>query len=245
MPLGYFTDSTPLTPLRDPFNVLVDAVNANETAITDLGQSRAIQTFRWADASERSSQTGMVAGDAGYQTDMGMDYIYTGSAWRMNTGGLIHLNSHTFSSASSVVADDFSNAFPGYRLRLRAEFSTTATATGVLRSSGSDLTGANYDRQQLWGSTATPGAVGAVGETSFLNLSFTNRNRAAVDIELFSVREASPTILQATITPHGGGTLLSGVYGGVYTQNTVIDGMKFVTTAGTMTGTLDVYGYVR
>lgn len=81
MPLGYFTDSTPLTPLRDPFNVLVDGINAVETAVGDLEDSRALQTFRWADTSERNAQTGMQAGDVGYQLDNDSYYWYSGSAW--------------------------------------------------------------------------------------------------------------------------------------------------------------------
>lgn len=39
MPLSYFTNSTPLTPLRDPFNLLVDAINegdANALVVADL-----------------------------------------------------------------------------------------------------------------------------------------------------------------------------------------------------------------
>ena len=82
MTLGHFTDSTPLTPLRDAFNVLVDAVNANETAISDATDARQIQTFRWADSTERAAQTGMQAGDIGYQIDTTVLYRYNGSAWR-------------------------------------------------------------------------------------------------------------------------------------------------------------------
>jgi len=85
MPLGYFTDSTPLTPLRDPFNVLVDAVNANETAIGN----RQIQTFRWANATERGAQVGMQAGDVGYQSDDTTYYRYNGSAWKAWRSGRI------------------------------------------------------------------------------------------------------------------------------------------------------------
>lgn len=81
MPLGYFTDSTPLTPLRDPFNVLVDGVNAVEAAVEGLEESRAIQAFRWADATARAAQTGMVAGDTGYQIDNTITYRYNGAAW--------------------------------------------------------------------------------------------------------------------------------------------------------------------
>jgi hypothetical protein len=47
-------------------------------AITD---NRQIQTFRWANAAARAAQTGMVAGDMGYQVDTGIQYQYTGSAW--------------------------------------------------------------------------------------------------------------------------------------------------------------------
>ena len=72
MPLGYFTDSTPLTPLRDPFNVLVDGIN-------NIASTREIQTFRWADATERAAQTGMQAGDQGYQSDNSTSWVYTNS----------------------------------------------------------------------------------------------------------------------------------------------------------------------
>ena len=82
MPLGYFTDSTPLTPLRDPFNVLVDGINAVES---DLGE-RQIQTYRWANAAARTAQTGMIAGDMGYQIDTDVLYRYSGSTWSPYAG---------------------------------------------------------------------------------------------------------------------------------------------------------------
>jgi len=70
MPLGYFTDSTPLTPLRDPFNVLVDGINS-------IASTREIQTFHWADATARAAQTGMVAGDQGFQQDNQSQWTYS------------------------------------------------------------------------------------------------------------------------------------------------------------------------
>lgn len=106
MPLGYFTDSTPLTPLRNPFNVLVDGVNANETSITDLGQSRAIQTFRWANATERTAQTGMQAGDMGYQVDTGTQYRHAGGAWVPSPQALIATRTST---TPAVGAASFAN----------------------------------------------------------------------------------------------------------------------------------------
>lgn len=82
MVLGYFTDSTPLTPLRDPFNVLVDEINDNAALITS---QRQVYTFRWADTTARNAQTGMRAGDTGFQVSttlgVGIVFYYTGSTW--------------------------------------------------------------------------------------------------------------------------------------------------------------------
>lgn len=52
--------------------------NALTGAITD---SRAIQTFRWANSTERAAQAGMVAGDIGIQVDNMVSYRYSGTAW--------------------------------------------------------------------------------------------------------------------------------------------------------------------
>lgn len=37
--------------------------------------------YRWADAAARAAQTGMVAGDVGYQTDTSVEYKYNGTNW--------------------------------------------------------------------------------------------------------------------------------------------------------------------
>lgn len=45
------------------------------------GPGTSITYFRWADATERAAQTGMVAGDRGYQLDNGITYQRIGSEW--------------------------------------------------------------------------------------------------------------------------------------------------------------------
>lgn len=210
----------------------------------DFEATRQIQTFRWADAAARAAQTGMVAGDRGYQIDTGLDYIYTGSAWGINTGGLLLIKSYSFSAASSLTVDDFSDAFPGYLLKIRAEFSAAAYLNAVLRAGGSDLTGANYDRQILQGSASAAASAGATGQTSANFITFAARDRISVAAEITGAREAIPTMIEASGSAHGGG-LIVGRYTSVYTPTTIIDGIKFSPNTGTMTGTLDVYGYVR
>lgn len=78
MVLGYFTDSTPLTPLRDPFNVLVDEINDNAALVAGQQQN---YNFRWANAAARTAQAGMRVGDFGYQVDTTVTYRYSGSTW--------------------------------------------------------------------------------------------------------------------------------------------------------------------
>lgn len=239
----YYRDTSTPASLETESALQADSVDdALTLAITG---NRQIQTFRWANAAARTAQTGMVAGDTGYQTDTAMEYIYTGSAWRVNTGGLVLLESGTFTTASSITSDPFSSAFDGYLIRLRADFSTAAFISAVFRASGSDLTDANYDRQILQGSASTAAAAEATGQTAMSSLTMASRNRASASINIFSARSARATMLEADITAHGGGSTVRGTYGGVYTPTTAIDGIKFTTNTGTATGAYSVYGYVR
>ena len=64
------------------FNTAFAAVG---TAFSGFTGTRQIQTFVWADNAARTAQTGMTAGDEGYQTDTDTVYRYDGAAWV--TGG--------------------------------------------------------------------------------------------------------------------------------------------------------------
>ena len=44
--------------------------------------TRVIKTYKWADNAARTAQTGMGAGDEGYQTDTDTGYRYDGTDWR-------------------------------------------------------------------------------------------------------------------------------------------------------------------
>lgn len=48
--------------------------------IDDQMATRQIQSYRWANAAAKTAQTGMAAGDLGYQIDTGIHYRYT-TAW--------------------------------------------------------------------------------------------------------------------------------------------------------------------
>ena len=50
-------------------------------AFAAIGNTRQIKTYKWADNAARTAQTGMGAGDEGYQTDTDTYYTYDGAAW--------------------------------------------------------------------------------------------------------------------------------------------------------------------
>lgn len=56
-------------------------INTIVAAIQALFNARAAQSYRWADATARNTQTGMVIEDTGYQTDNGITYRYSGTTW--------------------------------------------------------------------------------------------------------------------------------------------------------------------
>lgn len=52
-----------------------------DTALTTFSNSRAIRTYKWADAAARAVQTGMTEGDIGDQADTDVTYRYNGTSW--------------------------------------------------------------------------------------------------------------------------------------------------------------------
>lgn len=70
----YYADGT--TPAS-----LADITAAMATSVQNALNLREGHSFSWANSAGRSAQTGMAAGDIGYQIDTDVFYIYTGAAW--------------------------------------------------------------------------------------------------------------------------------------------------------------------
>lgn len=73
----YLDNSSPasLIPFSDTLATSVqEALNARS-------EGQQLRTYRWADASEQASQSGMQAGDMGYRVDEGFTYVWNGVSW--------------------------------------------------------------------------------------------------------------------------------------------------------------------
>lgn len=62
---------------------LAQLAGSVQDAFDGSREDRQLQTFDWANSSERTSQAGMTEGAIGYQRDTDVYYTYTGTAWAL------------------------------------------------------------------------------------------------------------------------------------------------------------------
>lgn len=165
-----------------------------ESAETVLG-NREIQTFQWADSAARAAQTGMVAGDLGYQADTDTYYRYTGSVWGLlatglavgstqarglsvsNTGTSASMDANgrvAFTACTVVTVWGLSADYDIYEFDL-SSVGTAATMTiNLTNASGSPNSGSVYDRTELTGRNGGASSSTSTAQTGWLIGGFAN-----------------------------------------------------------------------
>jgi len=210
--------------------------------------TRVIKTFKWADNAARTAQTGMTAGDEGYQTDTDTAYRYDGAAWVSPLASTLItvtrlVETQRFTSATSVVLDDvFDSGSDIYQIVLSSKGSNSSVSF-QLRAGGVDTT-VGYDRTE---------ALNRDGSSSSSTL--TNNNPLVVSgvtsgllqSELLVTNPAS--LVETRIVGHtgshtnpGGQNILNALVGayGSHRGVTSFDGFKILFSA-TQTGFISVY----
>ena len=103
-----------------------DAFAAVGNAVVAVENVRQIQTYKWADNAARTAQTGMVAGDEGYQTDTGAAYRYDGAAWVLVADAT---QTVTVTPANSVDWSSVQARLTGTRVFIQGTVSRTSDIT--------------------------------------------------------------------------------------------------------------------
>jgi hypothetical protein len=155
----YPVSTDPVAPLETVFanmaNSVQDAFDGFRGDWNNFEVGHAIKTYRWADATERTSQTGMQAGDVGYQEDTGVQYQYSGSAWVALPGG----------ATAQLVKNSTTWSFPNSALtQLISTYFDTDVSENVTVTTGSDtrLTIVRPGRYRVYGQvTFSNNATGA------------------------------------------------------------------------------------
>jgi hypothetical protein len=208
-------------------------------------QDQVVMTF--AGSAARSSAIGTANFEEGmtsYLTDTDKMEVYNGTNWvsvaPTTSQGLTLINTTSFSGvASQSINDVFSATYDNYRIVLQLTVATGgANIFGRLRVSGTDTT-TNYQSAVVFvpyaASTTVTGVNAVLGTTG---LFFVNEAGSSV-VDLFS-----PFLTQQTRV----NGLYQGPADGSYvaskqTSSTSFTGITFYPSAGTITGTVSIYGY--
>jgi hypothetical protein len=164
-------------------------------------------------------------------------------------GGLVLLNTTSFTAQASVSFNNvFTSTYDNYKIIFHA---TANIATGTLqlrlRSSGTD-TSANYRSERVIGIDTTLQAYPNVSGTDDFHIGNVHINGSGTTVINLDVY--SPAVARTTLV-EGSGGLSEGanpnqqqlnVYG-LQTDAPAFDGFTILPSAGTITGTVKVYGY--
>jgi len=167
----------------------------------------------------------------------------TGGTATVNGSGAI-----SFTTASTIALNGvFSSTYRNYKLVLNID---TASVTNAgfyeqLVASGTAATTGLYNWAGTWGTSAGagPGLIAGASQTSWYVVEMVS-GYAAIN----HVQELFNPFLTKETAISGSGTTYSNAwrgvtYGGFHQSTTSYDGVKFTATSGTVTGTLQIFGY--
>ena len=177
-----------------------------------------------------------------YLQDTNATEYWDGSAW-VAAGvapGLVHINTTTFSTVSSVSLNSiFSSTYTHYRVLIDSTHSTQTEMRIRLRASGTDST-TNYYAKLIYSrfdaTTVNGDAVINNGDNWWAGMGSTTRG---ISLDIFNPFEAVPTRVSNVTGDNNHGSA-----GGAYhSASTSYDGLTLYPTAGTMSGICRIYGY--
>jgi hypothetical protein len=177
---------------------------------------------------------------------------YDGAAWvSLSPGGLVLINSATFTSATSVslTADTFTSTYANYRIMFRASVSANSNLTGRLRAAGTDDSTAAYCSYGV-GITSTSDAnnVGNFNQTSFNFGHCISANPYVLELDVFSPKIVEKTNLSGSYvgTNSAFDRQAFRSFGNLFDGTTSFDSLSIISSAASsLTGTVRVYGYAN
>lgn len=177
------------------------------------------------------------------------------NTWVMVTApaaGLTLITSSTFSSVASVSVNNcFTSTYDNYRAILTfTALSADMSIRMRLRAAGADNSGANYDSQLLQQSATTvlgqqnAGTSGATQFALFGTCGSAQPTATHWTLDIISPQLTAYTKMNGAglIYSTTGGTF-SAISANLFNLTTSFDGFSLLTSTGTMSGTVRVYGY--
>jgi hypothetical protein len=176
-------------------------------------------------------------------TELGyLDGVTSGLQGQINTaGGLVLITSESFSAVSAVnINNCFSATYQNYVVFVNCVGSTDIGIRIRMRASGSDASGNDYAQQYL---KADGNSVSSARSTSQSQVTILDANtgRSSMFLTVSSPFEAATTLMRAlNADSRADATIQDNV--ALHGLSTSYDGFSLLTSTGTITGTVRVYG---
>jgi hypothetical protein len=172
------------------------------------------------------------------------------STWTTPSQGLILIRTQSFSAVASSSLDDvFSATYDNYKIIVNT--STSATTSGSirihLRASGSDLSLSEYRNGGfLMRATAANANFSGNGDTQWrVADSLISNGTIGLSMDIISPFLAQITKMNYVSSGQDASSINGYVGAGIYGDTASASGVKVAVGAGTITGTISVYGYVK
>jgi hypothetical protein len=243
--LGVNANGTAITALQGSAVALGSAVTVLEGSAVALGS--AVDVIEAWDLGDLNDVTiGTAVADAQV-----LAYSTAVSGW-VNAdaagggGGLVHLNTTSFSAVSSQSINNvFSASYRNYKIIVQGSHSSgSAVAINMrMRVGGADNTGANYFYSyNTVDASSVETNVGA-GSQSLWIVGFWGDGSGMLDITLTNPNTAARFNFASLFAAAGSTFGLTGRNAGTFNTATAFDGFSLIPASGTFTGTVSVYGF--
>jgi hypothetical protein len=186
---------------------------------------------------------GVLALPSGTGTIATQAYVDTAEADAIAAGGLVHINTTTFSAVSSVSINNvFTSDYENYKIIFRTLLASSNQELQMrLRVSGTDST-TGYNAQYIYATATTVGAgnnTASYGQIAYIGSS--NWNLSDMTLSGPALSQSSSYICLSTYMNTTANIRQEQWYG-LHTTATAYDGATFSLDAGTMSGSLRIYG---
>ena len=165
-------------------------------------------------------------------------------------GGLVLLNTTTFSAQSSIAVNNiFDATYKYYKVLVNLTGQSADGELGLkLRSGTTDASTSYFNGYTLCNVAGTASTFNSNNTATYRLFTFDaalNRAYPSHDLTIFNPFETVYTTFTGnlTMTDTAGTTILSGGGGGTHEQSSSYNGFNLIASAGNVTGLVKVYGY--
>jgi hypothetical protein len=178
-----------------------------------------------------------------YDTTVLQALVWNGSAWAVvgaTAGGLVRVGGGTLSGSSTTFSDMFSATYHAYRIIFSNL--TASAAAGVNMTLGSTTT--NYNYVSVAATYSTAGYSAQTGEDTaakWLVVGNLNSATGGATMDIVNPFLAAKTTFRSDFVNMAG--VVAGTVSGYLNNTTSYTAFTISPASGTLTGTVNVYGY--